>query len=226
MHFISLGRKCDTKFNINKYINQDFLTLFFDWLRSDFKCVLYILNLKNIYDILNIDNFTIDKDIFAHLNHLTITFKNFEKENLTLIFHHDIELTDYYNDEELNNKLFWFIDRYKRRFDRLIELIKSDKKLCFIYKNSDNIIDFETDIDEFEKVLKTINENVNYLLVILVETEEKYQFIKYENYLKINLSKFIQEGKIDYSDYTLSHIEWEKIFTIIKHLSILDLSKM
>jgi hypothetical protein len=224
MHFVSLGRHCDVAYNIKNYINQDFPTQFFDWLRTDFKCILYILKLKNIYQIFNIANFSIDYETFAPRD-LSITLKNFEKENLNLIFHHDISF-DNYDNIELNYKLICFIDKYKRRFNRLIEVIKSDKRICFIYRVTEEKIDFETDIDEFEKVLKTINKNINYLLVILVETEENYQFIKYSNYLKINISKFIQEGKIDYSDYTLSHIEWEKIFTIIKHLSILDLSKM
>jgi hypothetical protein len=117
MQFISLGRHCDIAHNIKKYINNDTPTQFFDWVRTEFKCVLHILNLRYIDTIFNIENLNLDTSMFKIDGELTITLKNFERENLVLLFHHEIQLCDYYS-SEVDNKLIEFIDKYKRRFNR------------------------------------------------------------------------------------------------------------
>jgi hypothetical protein len=46
----------------------------------------------------------------------------------------------------MSNKLIEFFNKYKRRFNRLITLIKSNNKLCFMYRVT-STIDYENDIN-------------------------------------------------------------------------------
>jgi len=214
MEFISLGRHCDVAYNITKFIKKKH-TQFFDWLRTDFKCILYLLNLKDINTVFNLQNIKVDKQLYAHENEITITLKNFEENNLTLLFHHEIRLKEYHED-----KLNEFIDKYKRRFNRLIELIKSNTKLIFIYKIT-NHFDYKTYISDFEKAILSINPNCIFCLVILVDSrEEDYFYIKYEKYLKINVSKYIDKN-IKHDWYS-PQIKWQEIFNIINVLAFLS----
>jgi hypothetical protein len=214
MKFISLGRHCDIAFNIKKYIESDAPTHFFDWSRTDFKCVLDILNIRCIDQILNIENIRIDKESFAYNNDICLTLKNIEKKNLNLLFYRDIILENY-NDEEMNDKLVQFIEKYKRRFNRLIELIESKDKICFIYRVQEIKIDFEKDIELFKKILFSINKNCIFCLVFLIEGDDDFIFVKYRSYMKINISSFIDKTNNDYS-WKSEHIDWEKIFNVIK----------
>ena len=218
MEFISLGRHCDVAYNIAKYIKKQ-PTQFFDWLRTDFKCILHILNLNNIDNIFNLENIKVDKELYAHENEIAITLKNFEENNLTLLFHHEIKLKDYnnYNNTEINNKLNEFIDKYKRRFNRLNELIKSNNKLIFIYKIT-NHFDYKIYISEFEKVILSINPNCIFCLVLLVDSrEEDFYYTKYKNYLKINVGKYIDKNIKP--DWYTPQIKWTEVFNIINILA-------
>lgn len=218
MEFISLGRHCDVAYNIAKYIKKE-QTHFFDWLRTDFKCILHILYSNNIVTIFNLENIKVDKKLYAHENEIAITLKNFEENNLTLLFHHEIRLKDYnnYNDTEINNKLNEFIEKYKRRFNRLIQLIKSNNKLIFIYKVT-NYFDYKIYTSEFEKAILAINPNCIFSLVILVDVRDKdYFYIKYKNYLKINIAKYIDKNIKP--DWNSPQIKWTEVFNIINILA-------
>jgi hypothetical protein len=214
MHYISLGRHCDVAYNITKFIKNDIPTQFFDWSRTDFKCVLFILNLRIIDTIFNVENIIIDKNLYQHMNEITLTLKNFDEKNLCLLYHHDIPYKDY-NEVEMNEKLLEFISKYKRRHDRLIELIKTDKKLCFIH-NINNEFDYN-DADLFNNILKSINENINYTLVLLIkEEEDTYVYMKYDNYLKINLTHFFIDTNIT-PDWTYPQYDWKTIYELIQN---------
>jgi len=213
--FISLGRYCNVSFNIRKYVQPNSATNFFDWQRTDFKAVIDILNTECIDEIFNIENIVVDDVTYRSHNDLTLTLKNFNEKNLTLLFHHDIRYDD---NREINVKLNEFIDKYKRRFYRLIDIIKNDNEnkifICRIFDN----FDYENDIKLFDKILRKHNENINYILVLLSDdVNEDYYYVRFENYLKINIAKYTDFTKnTDYTDWTSPEIEWEKIFNIIQ----------
>ena len=213
MHFISLGRHCATSYNIRKYIDSNIETQFFDWLRTDFKCVLEVLNVKNINEIFNIENIIVDKELYKDDNNLSITLKNFVKNNSTLLFHHDILLSEYI-EQETNQKLIEFIDKYKRRYDRLIELIKTNKKLYFIYFITENFDYNDTNI--FNILVLKINKNINYVLILMKEEKQGscYIYNIYNNYIEINITNFVLDSYTD--DWTLNKYDWKKMFELIQ----------
>jgi len=219
-NFISLGRNCSVAHNIRKYANQNGPTHFFDWVRSDFKCVLHILKLKTIDTIFNTQNMIIDKETFKHEKKLTITLKNFAKDNLCLLFHHDVEYDKNDNDEQINCKLKDFFAKYDRRHNRLIKLIETSKKLCFIYFNDvnkvNNVFDYN-DCAEFNKIITAINANLDYFLVLLMKDnyeEKDYKCIKTKNLLKINLKHFFIKNVV--VDWTRNMYDWKSIFKLIQ----------
>jgi len=213
MYFISLGRHCGIACNIKKFINNDIPTQFFDWSRTDFKCVLYILNLRIIDTIFNNENIIVDKESYKHENELCMTLKNFAKDNLCLLYHHDIPYEEY-NELDMNEKLTGFIDKYKRRYDRLIEIIKTDKKIYFIYNITEGF-DYN-DSNLFNNILTSINKNVNYTLILLIEEQDPYIYTKNKHYFKINLKHFIDINITP--DWTLNHYDWKSIFEIMQKI--------
>jgi hypothetical protein len=215
MYYISLGRHCDVAYNIKKFINNDIPTQFFDWSRTDFKCILFILNLRIIDTIFNNENIIVDKEIYKNEGDMCMTLRNFERDNLCLLYHHDIPHKEY-NEEEMNEKLLEFIDKYKRRYTRLIELIKTDKKICFIYRITNEFNYNDTKL--FNNILTCINENINYILVLLVDEEGEYIYCKYKDYFKLNLKHFIDINVVP--DWTTNNVDWKKIFEIIEKFEI------
>lgn len=211
MRYISLGRHCATSYNIKKYINSNVPTQFFDWSRTDFKCVLGVLTIKNIEEIFNIENIIVDNVTHRHENDLCMTLNNFVNDNLCLLYHHDIKYKEY-TEPELNSKLIEFIDKYKRRYDRLIELIKMDEKLCFIY----HILNCDFDYDDtniFNTILISINKNIDYILILLVEDKDDTNIYSiHTNYVKINLNFFVSKEKRTWENLGY---DWEKIFKLI-----------
>lgn len=204
-------------------MNNNSPTNFFDQLRSDFKCILEILNIENIDDIINIKNIIIDKELYKTENSLSITFKNFVNNNLTLLFHHDIYLDAYNKEElkqpnkELNSILIEFINKYKRRYTRLIDLIKSDKKIYFFHSITESNFDYNN-TNTFENIIKKINKNTNYVLVLFVKdfVKEPYNYIIFNNYIKINLNNFLIKNQSERNDWKESNYDWKKIFQLIK----------
>jgi hypothetical protein len=222
MYFISLGTNCCVAYNIKKYINKDIPTQFFDWSRTDFKCVLYILNLRTIDTIFNVKNFIIDKEMYKVENNFSITLNNFVKDDLCLLYHHDIEYKDY-SDLELTETLTQFINKYQKRHKRLIDLIKTSQKLCFIYyirKTTDdsNIFFDYDDCKLFNKILISINKDIDYILVLLdTNDKEDYKYIHTEYFLKINL-KYFTNKDIEL-EWTFQKIDWDGVFKLIQKLA-------
>jgi len=218
MVFISLGRHCSVAYNIKKFINNDRPTHFFDWSRTDFKCVLSILQLSDLNEIFNVENIKIDKELYKKDCEFTMTLKKFNKDNLCLMYHHDIKYSDY-NDLEFNEQLTNFIDKYKRRYNRLIKLIKTDTKIYFIY-NITNMFDYN-DCDLFNKILTNINKNINYSLILLIEEgDDTSTYTKGDNYFKINLTHFIDTDITP--NWMQEQYDWKNIFRLI-HQNILKI---
>ena len=78
-NLILIGTNCDIAYNIKKHFNVE--TNFFDWARTQFDSLLYILKLKNIKELFRSDNIDIDLISGEVHNELSITFKNFNEKN-------------------------------------------------------------------------------------------------------------------------------------------------
>lgn len=192
--FISIGDSCSIKYQIDKIRGKQ-ETLFFDWLMTDMNSVIYLLqHYNNIDDILHYNNITRDKDHPYHLCNSRI--KIISLSNCISI--HDMSV-DY-----VDKDVFDFIEKYKRRLDRIIQHIKCDQLIYFIRKGYIS----ETEKNEFIRSIKNINEKCRFKLInININREANTVINKGDHVLEINRTE-----KNDPKDWTMSYLNWEKIF--------------
>jgi hypothetical protein len=199
MKYISIGRICNVKHQIDKHKHKnDNETLFFDWLLTSMNSVIEILSCKDINNILYFDNIQryINKPYYG--DNSCIVIKSLD----LCVSIHDL-LRDYSDNDILD-----FINKYKRRFERIIKYIKSDEKIYFI--RNDRVDD--NTIDKFIETILDINPNCNFAIVIIDnDKENNSEFFKYEHclYIKLNIPPE--------SDWTTSYLNWEKIFSFIEN---------
>ena len=204
MKYISIGENCCVKFNIDKY-RGIIETLFFDWIYSSMNVVIKILECNNIDNILYFDNIIRDiNDPYFHENS-KMTIKSF---NLECFFRHDLPRN--YTD----NDILDFINKYKRRFHRIIEYIKSNEHICFIrvgYVSYDEIYNFN-------EAIKNINPECDFTLVVIDNNENNNtELFKQKNllYFKLNID-IPSNNDADIWGWTKEFLDWNKIFLDIE----------
>jgi hypothetical protein len=199
---ISLGLACNVKYQINQYNQKNQLsqpTYFFDWLITSFEAVLQIFEVEDIQDILfleNIESIGI-REIDSNYSQMTIKSLDYCESV------HDVRA----NFEKRD--IVDFIRKYKRRYDRIIELINSENKLYFVRycHKSANIT--EKQKRRFKDCILKINPNCQFNLVNLIDKNSDR--IKEDNYIELNLHNYLIKP-IDDSDWTTSYYDWENIW--------------
>lgn len=109
-----------------------------------------------------------------------------------------------------------FIAQYKRRYNRIIDLIKSDSHAVFFLHHSRIL---ENNKNDFIECVKKINPNCIFSLIELTTNkDEDRKFIRENNnILTINLDKYKLREKI-VGDWRNIHLDWRNIFiTILKN---------
>ena len=159
--------------------------------------VIQILNCDDINTILNMDNIVRCSEEPYH-NGKSRIYINSLSYCVSL---HDLPMV--YEKEDLLN----FIEKYKRRFFRIIDHIKSDNKICFIRFSEINNIQQNKFIDTILK----INPHCDFKLAVINKKCSINNIIKQDKYIQIDV---IDDGS-KYVDWTYSHIDWEDIFSKI-----------
>lgn len=198
------GPACAVANSIKKYYNNNYKTNFFDFLEVSFFSIIQLLKIENIENELKTNNI-----ISNYIGKKSVYFNNFNK----MISHHDLE--ENYSDEDFND----FIEKYKRRYNRLLDIIKEEDKIFFIrygLENEDFINDFINEINKINECLNvyfinvdynTYNLNINYNI-------KNYVYINFFNYIDYN---------IKYDDdlyFKTLQFNWDKVFEIINNLDI------
>jgi len=180
MIYISLsssyaGNACAIRQSIDNYYNKT-ETQFFDWLVCSMKSINEVLEGKQI---LFEENYVYPNS----LNTTSINFKNFD----LLISHHDI---DVFND----NSITEITEKYTRRYERLINTIKSEKQIYFIRycKNSDIS---EGEIFNFFYNISRINNDLIFKFILISDDtlELSNNLINMKNFFYINLNNHIDD---------------------------------
>ncbi len=205
MKYISIGYACSVKYNIDKYRGES-ETLFFDWLMTSMDSVIEILNCNNINNILYSDNIVRDLNNPHHCTNSNCNCTNsrivIKSLNWCVSIH---DLSKNYTD----NDVLDFIDKYSRRFKRIIEYIKSNEQICFIrmgYVSYDEIY-------KFIETIKKINSNCDFTIVVIDNNKQNEpEIIKKDNLLYIKL-------KVDIPtefEWTHQFLNWNSIFLDIE----------
>jgi hypothetical protein len=149
-----------------------------------------------------------DKYIYPNsLNTVSIKFKNFHK----LRSHHDIITFNENSVKEITEK-------YNRRYERLINAIKSDQPIIFIRYCKLDIE--ENQIFNFYRNIKKINNNLNFKFVLVSDCDKlvlSKNLLNLTNFMYINLNNYMDDDVINETD------EFQKI--IKKYKCIYDIVK-
>ena len=196
MRFISIGTACNVKHQIDQHFGK-LETLFFDWLMVDIMSVITLLKCKSIEDILNIDTIKVDP-----ITSITETNSRVIITSLSnCVSIHDVPINP--TDEDIND----FIDKYKRRYMRIVEYIRSNEKLCFIKYG--HIVEVHKRM--FIDAIQAINKDCDFLLVNINIAQPKSSFIKTKFWLEINLDDIPPVE----DDWQTSYLDWKTIFKTI-----------
>ena len=198
------GFACAVATSIKKYYNNNYQTQFFDYL----VCSLNTIN--NILKINQCDNIINNLEITPINDKSCVNFKNYDN----LISYHD--LLNPYNIDDYNN----FIEKYKRRYFRLQEIIKNENKLYFIRFGYET----EKDINNFFHIIKYLNNNIKIYFINVYYDKINYNYnYKINNnncfFIPVNFYIFEEKNKTyDKDDYykTLEY-NWHEIFKIINN---------
>ena len=147
------------------------------------------------------------------MNATSINFKNFD----LLISHHDIHE---YNDSIVKET----IEKYNRRYERLINTIKNKKQIFFIRycKNQNNIED--TEINKFYEKIHIINNNLLFKFILISDCNNIIipQHLKNKkNFIYINLNDCIDNDIIsETNEYFKTIKKYKCIFNIITPFNV------
>lgn len=223
VRFVSLGRHCDVVNSLRNLHKIEGETCFFDWLRSDFECVLHLLRTNNIRKVLHRKNLRIDLEAWQHDGDVQITLHHFEKQGLTLMFHHDFKIETYVNgNNEMKERLMQqFLERYERRFQRLISHIRQSNKqpIIFVYRATGTWND--DFIRQFHDAIMQIHFHARYMLAVIVEDIEDTTcpYIQMSDQcFKINVHAFIDNTVKETWHWTNPHFQWGKMFDLMERL--------
>ena len=199
--FISIGRKCGVRYNIEKFIGKK-ETHFFDWIITDMKSVNTIFSAKDINKLIN--SSTVKKD---EKNPYGFTKDTFRYHILSLS--HCESLHDVPSVGEIKKQELALVQRFIRRYHRLIKIIKNNSNKIYFVRNG-NIS--ESEKNEFIKNILNHNNNCNFKLVECTnsnKTNSKY-------YTNINLNNYKIDALKDFQDWQLTNFKWKSIFNDIK----------
>jgi hypothetical protein len=150
MQYISIGVSCNVKYQIDKYKGNK-ATLFFDYLLSNMCSVIKLLECEDINKILNKNSIVLHKKNPVKNNNSRIVIKSLAScESI-----HDLPIN--FNNEDINN----FIDKYKRRYYRIINYINSGEKILFLRYNKITL----DEKNRFVNAVLKINPDCNFSLV-------------------------------------------------------------
>ncbi len=211
MYIISLssftaGFACGVSDSIKKYFyNKSCQTQFFDYLEVSLSAINQLLSLNgNDVDFININ-----KEFFVNKNnHTSVSFSNFDK----MISHHDLDAEFKFCDYEK------FLDKYIRRYKRLIEIINNENKIFFVRYGGESIKSVEM---FFEKV-NLINKSLTFYFIHIGEEVDKldiYDSNINKKYVFVNINSLTEPFKTYNEDsyFKMLELNWKVVYTIIQN---------
>jgi hypothetical protein len=206
--YMSLGRHCDVSSNL-RALKKELIANFFDWLRADFEAAVEIISRSSMYDLLHTPDIVVG-DYDGNGIEYAITLRYFEQRGLTFLSHHDVKIKNG-SHEEKEGAVKFYIDRYSRRHERLINGIRTCENPLLFVVRGENI---EEHVAKFFDAVKRINGTLRFFLIHLVSSGPDATF--QNNVLTFNYSNHKRQ---EYSGdaWQLPQIDWKKTYEEIEH---------
>lgn len=202
IRYISVGGACNMNYQIQKHVGKK-ETLFFDNLIT---CINSVISILSFFE--NIDKLLYFENMIQKPN--DPIFNNVKSKMIikSLPFCepiHDVKID--FTDEDILE----FIEKYRRRFLRIITYIKGNDKIVFCRYGNINTKEKLAFIEQIKK----INPECNFCLVSINSNQDADSIKKEENFLEIN----IQKPEVPYEyDWKTSYLDWKKIFIDIESI--------
>lgn len=219
--FVSLGKRCNTAYNLNKYAQPRTAAYPFDWLGSCFESVLAVCALSNFDDLFNRENLVADTERYRDEGELTITLKPMDARGLYLRFRHDFKIAEYVGNEE--EKHAEFLEKYRRRCDRLRQAIydsATGPEVVFV-RIDDNLSDLcDEQYVRFQNTMRTIHPKVRYRLVVLTcnPAEVAMSPTIRDTHIHLHLGPTYATPLVKDPIWTMPHYDWDAIYRDVKAL--------
>ncbi len=201
--FISIGSDCSTRHHIQTYNGvQSQQTLFFDWLLVDMESVIQL--------------FTHYADFDTYFSQQNFVSRGLSKFNSHMVFT-PVSRCEFLHDLRMNYTQIQFdefIDKYRRRFARILDYIHSTEKLYFVFKGA--ITDIQR--DKFIHIIQTINPQCNFTLVHIIKSTAPVETIIEPNFICIDASQFKKDTAVP-ADWMEKNYDWVACFDTIVSLT-------
>jgi len=201
------GPACGIASSIKKYFyNGSKQTDMFDYLEISLLSIIQVLSLNNN----DIELLSYNNTFLPNINNCqSVTFNNFDR----MISHHDLKID--YTDEDY----IIFIDKYKRRYYRLIESIKTDNIIFFIRYGEEDPAQYL----EFIKCIKNINPLCNFYIINILYDEcnninnSLYESLNIYNIYIINFYNYLEMNVVYDHDlyYRMMQFNWKIVYELI-----------
>lgn len=200
--YISLGFCSVKKQMQNNNINQP--TLPFDWLKINNINTINELLSNNFDDFLNNLEFVKDNKKFFVEKQIDKISRIYKNSKYDIYFCHD------FYDSDFSEQIDGVQNKYNRRINRLYEILRSNEKIIFIRDDifyNQITIDYQI-INKFDNILKSINSEINYELIWIINPKKKkFTVDKYE--IQSNIKIIIDRNKP--TSWWHDEIDWNNI---------------
>jgi hypothetical protein len=188
------GFACGIRQSIDTY-NEKKATNFFDWL---------VCSMKSVNEILEGTPIEFE-DTYVYpnpLNNTSINLKNFD----LLISHHDIHEFD-------ENSKSIVTEKYVRRYNRMLEIFKTENDIYFVRYCHDESNLEEEEIHKFYENINKINKDLNFSFILMGGDDKikiSEELTNKKNFHYFNLKK------IKNADDIIEEFEWHKLMKAYK----------
>lgn len=199
------GPACAIACSIKQYFyNNQYQTNMFDYLEISLRSIIQIL----ILNLVDIEYLSENNKIYLNHNDVnSVQFNNFDK----IISHHDLkkdyDMNDYSN----------FIEKYKRRFHRLLNDINNQNKLFLIRYG----IEDENELLFLIDTILKINPKLELYFINIINCENNFNYTNLKNnkyFILINLYNNL--NNIDDLFFKILKSNWKPVYKfIISNLS-------
>lgn len=196
--YVSLGSTCGIAYQLDKRFDR--LAYPFDWIRT-----------PRFVDVVKlIDTRFKDFDKIEYVKR-DLDFK-FDKDVQRIICKN--EFCTFYHDFTSVERISIEYEKYNRRIDRLYDVICGTDKIVFIRDELKiRLIDekYIVAVQEFNKVLKKYNLNVNYELVIIFHNPKKVVNECVDRLRSINGVRIIDD-MVGFDGWERNSVNWDEVF--------------
>jgi len=203
------GPACGIASSIKRYFyNGSKQTDMFDYLELSLLSIIQVLLLDNI-DLISYNNSFLPNINDCH----SVTFNNYDR----MISHHDLKID--YNEVDYIN----FIEKYKRRYFRLIESIKTEDIIFFIRYGEEDT----AQLMEFTSIIKKLNPSCDFYIINIIYNDSNNNLKNntlnpiISNVHVINFYDYLDKDIIYNSDlyYRMMQFNWRVVYDFInEHL--------